>query len=240
MTASPRGIDRLLKLQEVDLAIDRLVTRRETLESGDAVGLARDALASAEARLGEQRLVLDELSREQRRLEGDVDSFQQRIAAEEKRLYDGSVANAKELESIQAEVTGMRGRQTRIEDQLLDIMERRETMESSVLTLDREATDAHSGVEAAQGSSAAELAQIGTDMEARRAERDAIVPAVDEEFLELYEDLRRQKKGVGAAALVDGVCQGCHQKLSAVELDRLKRTEGIRRCDYCRRILVFD
>jgi predicted nucleic acid-binding Zn-ribbon protein len=74
----------------------------------------------------------------------------------------------------------------------------------------------------------------------RRAERRALAPAVDDELLELYEDLRSSKKGVGAARLVDGVCQGCHQKLSAVELDHIKRSEGVRRCEYCRRILVID
>jgi predicted nucleic acid-binding Zn-ribbon protein len=66
-----------------------------------------------------------------------------------------------------------------------------------------------------------------------------MLPSFDADLLELYEDLRRQKKGVGAAALVDGVCQGCHQQLSAVELDRLRRADGIRRCEHCRRILVF-
>ena len=63
------------------------------------------------------------------------------------------------------------------------------------------------------------------------------VPA--RELLELYDDLRRQKKGIGAAAIVDGVCQACHEKLSAMELDRLKRDDGIKRCEYCRRIVVF-
>ena len=57
--------------------------------------------------------------------------------------------------------------------------------------------------------------------------------------MELYEDLRKQKKGIGVAALIDGVCQGCHEQLSAMELDRIKRVEGVRRCEYCRRILVF-
>ena len=61
----------------------------------------------------------------------------------------------------------------------------------------------------------------------------------DPELLELYDDLRKQKKGVGVAALVDGVCQGCHEKLSAVELDRIKHTEDVPRCEYCRRILVL-
>jgi len=72
-----------------------------------------------------------------------------------------------------------------------------------------------------------------------RSERDALAPELAEELLELYEDLRGQKKGVGAAAIVDGVCQACHEKLSALELDHLKHTDGVKRCEYCRRIVVF-
>jgi predicted nucleic acid-binding Zn-ribbon protein len=89
------------------------------------------------------------------------------------------------------------------------------------------------------GAAASELAEIDGELEARRAERDDRASAIEPDLLELYDDLRRQKKGVGAAGLVDGVCQGCHEQLSSVELDRLKRTDGIRRCEHCRRILVF-
>ena len=56
------------------------------------------------------------------------------------------------------------------------------------------------------------------------AERPPRSPTIDPETLELYEELRPQKKGVGAAALVDDVCQGCHEQLSAVELDRSSGT----------------
>ena len=84
-----------------------------------------------------------------------------------------------------------------------------------------------------------ELDQVGAELAARRAERDALVTEFDEELLDLYDELRESKHGVGAAAIVDGVCQACHEKLSAVELDRLKRTEGVKRCEYCRRIVVF-
>jgi predicted nucleic acid-binding Zn-ribbon protein len=84
-----------------------------------------------------------------------------------------------------------------------------------------------------------ELEEVSADLVGRRAAREALVPAFDEELLELYEDLRRQKKGIGAAALVGGVCQACHEQLSALELDRLKKTDGIKRCEHCRRIVVF-
>ncbi len=81
---------------------------------------------------------------------------------------------------------------------------------------------------------------MAADLQARTAERAGIAAELDPAtVLELYEDLRRQKKGVGAAALIDGVCQGCHEQLSTMQLDKLKKTDGIRRCEHCRRILVF-
>ncbi len=89
------------------------------------------------------------------------------------------------------------------------------------------------------GAALEELTAIEAELADRIAERQAVAPEIEPDVLELYEDLRKQKKGIGAAALVDGVCQGCHEQLSAMELDRIKRVEGVRRCEYCRRILVF-
>jgi hypothetical protein len=83
------------------------------------------------------------------------------------------------------------------------------------------------------------LAQVRAALESQDAERAVVAARIDPETLELYEDLRRQKKGVGAAALVDNVCQGCHEQLSAVELDKVRHADGIPRCEYCRRILVL-
>src|SRR2546430_17494605 len=88
------------------------------------------------------------------------------------------------------------------------------------------------------GDAARELDAASAELVTRRDERARLAAGIDPELLELYEDLRPQKKGVAAVALVDGVCQGCHEKLSSVELDRVKRTDGIARCEYCRRILV--
>ncbi|HZD17704.1 MAG TPA: C4-type zinc ribbon domain-containing protein, partial [Actinomycetota bacterium] len=90
------------------------------------------------------------------------------------------------------------------------------------------------------GSSATqELEETASSLAERREVRRGLTAEIDEELLELYEDLRRQKKGVGVATIVDGVCQACHEKLSAVELDRLKRTDEVKRCEYCRRIVIF-
>jgi predicted nucleic acid-binding Zn-ribbon protein len=231
---------RILELQELDLAIDRLRARRRDLESGSDVTERREQLAAVEERIGELRLALDSVVREENRLEAEAASMDAKIAAEERRLYDGSVANPKELGSIQAEVANLRERKRRVEDAALDQMERREALEGRLPSLETEVAEGRQRLAEQEVSSERELAEIEGALQSRTAERGALAGEFDEEFLELYEDLRAQKKGVGAAALRDGVCQGCHQKLSALELDRIKRTEGVRRCEYCRRILVLE
>ena len=238
-TDTIRGMDRLLELQELDLSIDRLLARREALQGGEEAAAARKQRDEARGRLGELRLALDSVEAEARRLENDVDSLTRKADAEDARMYDGSVANPKELEAIQHEVANLRGRRSRVEDELLDQLVRKDDLEERIRQVEVEQAEAEERVAEIMGSTAAELDEIEQAMESRISERKALAAAMDEELLELYEDLRRQKKGVGAAALVDGVCQGCHQKLSALELDRLKRADGIRRCEYCRRILVF-
>ena len=234
-----KGMDRVLALQELDSTIARLEHRRQQLEGGEELAAVRGAMEEAESKLGEIRLTLDEVASDQRRLEREIDSMDQKAAADEKRMYDGSIANAKELEALQHEIANIKERKSRVEDELLEQMERREGLEARATDADREMAEARARLEAVGGEAVQELDQVVVDLAEKRTMRDELALELDEDLLELYEELRQQKKGVGAAAIADGVCQACHEKLSALELDRLKHTEGVKRCEYCRRIVVF-
>ena len=234
-----RGLDRILELQELDSAIDRLGHRREQLEAGEELSAIRKEMEESDARLGEIRLASDAVASESRRLEHEIESMNAKLDAEQNRMYDGSIVNPKELEALQHEIGSLKERRARAEDDLLEQMVRKEDLDARGNEADKDATAARARVEEVGGEAVKELDQIGAELAARRSEREALAPAFDEELLELYDELRESKHGVGAAAIVDGVCQACHEKLSAVELDRLKRTEGVKRCEYCRRIVVF-
>jgi predicted nucleic acid-binding Zn-ribbon protein len=232
-------ISRLLDLQSLDTAIDRLNARRAALEGEGELGAARVEAERAEQEFGELRLQLDTFDRDGSKLEHEIDSLTQKAADEESRLFGGAVANAKELESIRREVDNLRKRKAEREDELLVVLERREEVERRAKEAEVRAEDRRVAVDTVAGDASRELAQIVGDLTAKQADRDRLAAGFDPELLELYDDLRKQKKGVGVAALVDGVCQGCHEKLSAVELDRIKHTEDVPRCEYCRRILVL-
>ncbi len=233
------GMDRILELQELDTSIGRLTHRRELLEAGEELSAVRTEAEEAESRLGEIRLALDAVARESTRLEHEIETVGAKAAAEEKRMYDGSIANAKELEALQHEIQSLKERRGRAEDELLDRMVTREDLEARAVTADAELTAIRERMQAVGGDAVRELEEIEAGLAEQRSARGTLAAELDEELLELYEDLRRQKKGVGAAAIVDGVCQACHEKLSAVELDKLKHTDGVKRCEYCRRIVVF-
>ena len=230
----------LLDIQEIDTAIDRLMARMRALETGEDAAAALAEANEAERMMGELRLRLDELSRDQMRFEHEIDSMSQKAAAEERRLYDGSVANARELDSITHEVDNLKKRRSDREDELLALMEVREELESQERAA-AERSEALRARVAEVGSVAADELETaaGPSSKERTEARAALAETVDAEYLELYEDLRPQKKGVAAVALIDGVCQGCHEQLSSVYVDRLKRVEGPKRCEHCRRILVI-
>lgn len=229
----------LLELQQLDLMIDRLRTRSAALASGSELAGARREADDAEARSGELKLQLDALDRDGSKIEHEIDSLSQKAAAEERRMSSGSVANSRELDAIGHEIANIKRRIGDREDELLAIMERRETLEAAGKEADGVAGERRDRVEQVRSAADDELAQVEADLEAREEERRDAAARIVPDTLELYEELRRAKKGVGAAALVDNVCQGCHEQLSAVELDKVRHTDDIPRCEYCRRILVL-
>ncbi|MEP6758611.1 MAG: C4-type zinc ribbon domain-containing protein [Actinomycetota bacterium] len=229
----------LLDLQALDLAIDRLRARKAAIESGGELTAARADADAAEARLGEHTLQLDALDRDATKVEHEVDSLSQKAAAEEQRMGSGAIANARELEAIGHEITNLKRRISDREDELLAIMERREAIEAGAKEAESVAVERRTTAQRVAGTSADELGTVGAELAAREAERPSLAATIDPETLDLYEELRPQKKGVGAAALIDNVCQGCHEQLSSVELEHARHADGIVRCDHCRRILVL-
>jgi predicted nucleic acid-binding Zn-ribbon protein len=230
---------RLLDLQALDLTIDRLTRRRHTLEAEEDLIAARAEADAAEAAFGELRLQIDAIDRDNAKLEHEIDSIGQKRAAEEVRMYDGSVANAKELEAMGREVENLKRRTTDREDELLAALEVREGIEVRAKDAEARVTELRTRVEQVSADTTTELSTVRADLERHAGERASLAEQIAPDLLELYDELRAQKKGVGAAALVDGVCQGCHETLSAVELDHVKHADGVPRCEHCRRILVL-
>lgn len=230
----------LLQLQRVDTAIDRLKRRQAELPEQKALDDLEVALRQARVTLAERQVVFDQIARDQSRLEGEIGTLEQKISHESERLYGGDIGNPKELASIQAEIDGLRRRKSHIEDQDLDLMEKHEDAEKALE--DAKATVSRLEAEVSEATARRDSAstEIASELSSNEAERAGIAPALPEEVVELYDELRLKKDGVGVAPLEGGVCKGCNVKLSPMAVDAIKRSSvAIVRCENCRRLLVL-
>lgn len=179
-------------------------------------------------------------SREQSKAERDVEQVRTRAQRDQERLDAGQVGSARELESLQHEIGTLGRRQDDLEEVVLEIMERREQAQKRIEALgaERAATSVqHDEVSARREAATAELDREESETNARRA---ALAAEIPQELLALYERLREQHGGVGAAALHRRRCEGCRLEITTVDLGRMKQAspDEVLRCEECRRILV--
>lgn len=239
MKAAPDVQLRLLDLQEIDAALDRLNHRRRTLPELAEIARLEERAADLQDQVITAETEVSDVAREQTKAEADVDQVRSRAERDRKRLDAGQVSSPKELENLQSEIDSLGRRQSELEDGVLEIMERREAAESrrDEQAAERDRVGGELGGltdkrDAAQAEIDAELTEAG----GRRAET---VKEIPDELQALYDRLRGQY-GTGAAALKAGRCEGCKLALSTVDLNEIRNAadDEVTRCAECRRILV--
>ncbi|QXJ20713.1 hypothetical protein AGRA3207_001476 [Actinomadura graeca] len=240
MKAAPQAQLRLIDLQDLDSSLDRLAHRRRTLPElagierlEGRVTELRDAIVAAETEVGD-------LEREQRKAEQDVDQVRTRADRDQKRLDSGQVTSAKDLSGLQAEIGSLQRRQSDLEEVVLEIMERIEEAEGKVSALRADQAAAQEELAGLVRSRDAAQQEIDEEAGTTSTARTAVAKDIPEDVLALYEKLRGQFGGVGAAKLFRGACQGCHLALNTVDLNRIRAAaeDEVVRCEECRRILV--
>jgi uncharacterized protein len=238
--ASPEAQLRLLELADLDAELGRLEHRRRALpEHGELADLEerekalRDELATLSAREGD-------LQREQAKADADVEQVRTRISRDRTRLDAGQVSSPRELENLQSEIESLLRRQSDLEDVELDVMERREAVQARLTAARAERTETEGKVSEVTARRDAALAELA-EQSGKAADRRAVVVAEEPaDLMDLYERLRAQHGGVGAAALRGRQCQGCHLSLNTVDLNAIRAAapDEVVRCEECRRILV--
>lgn len=155
-------------------------------------------------------------------------------------MDQGLVTNPKDLERMQGELVSLERRINSLEDVELDVMERLEEAQAELdrLTAELEEIDKRAAaLSAARDDKAGKLDAEVADVAAQRKPLSDGLPA---DLVALYERLRAQKGGVGAAALRARRCGGCSLELTAADLAVIAKapTDEVVRCEECNRILV--
>lgn len=230
----------LLGLQDHDVHLDQLRHRRAGLAERAAVaGLEREQ-AALDAMIAELRDRRDGIARAQKRLEDEVAGLEMKVAAEDKKLYSGTVSAPKELQAIQDEIAALGRRQRHLEDEIIEQMEAAEPLDAQLAGHASTRAELTARLDEATAALRAAEAVIDADVAIEQAARDRAAASVPPGLLAEYDVLRRSLGGVAVARLEGSSCRGCHLQLAAVELERIRKlpADAVVHCEECGRILV--
>lgn len=227
----------LLDLQAVDLQIDRLLHQRESLPELEQYRAAHNRGDAIYGDLTDVQGELRQISLDEDKAEGELELLEQKVHQHEQRLYAGGMS-ARETENLRLEVESLRSRRGTLEDQALELLDRKEVLEVRVSQVSDQLAEVRAEESSLEARIAGEWKKIDADIAKQEARKADIIPLIPPELLELYDQLRENKEGVAVGRLEDGgICGGCHLRLSTAERNQVLGDDPPR-CLHCRRILV--
>jgi uncharacterized protein len=236
--ADPSVQRQLLDLAKVDAELSRVEHRRRTMPELAEIDQAEKTLRGRRDALVATQTTASDLDREIARQEKEIESVRAREDRDRKLLESGSVS-AKQMNDIQHELETLNRRQAALEDDLLELMERREALDLDAQRTSAEVDQAEQALADARRRRDENVADLDTTQARREEDRAKLVPRFPEDLLRLYERVRAHK-GIGAALLRSRRCGACQLDIDRNAISEIKSAspDAVIQCENCGAILV--
>jgi uncharacterized protein len=233
-------LDQLLLVQERDIELDRLRHRRTSLPARSELAAHETDARTRANEVARLRKARDEVQAEERKLDHEARSYDTHAKEVEQKLYSGTVTSPRELQAMQADVDMLKRQRSEVEDQELEVMERREQLDVELAAAEAGLGDVRTEIERLKGVITAAEAEIDGEIAVEESARADYAKQIPSTLLADYERRRKDNRGAGAARLVGNTCQACHLSIPATEVERIRHLpEGtVAYCENCGAILV--
>jgi predicted nucleic acid-binding Zn-ribbon protein len=227
----------LYRLQQVDSQIDQIQARmkaiQQTLENDVVLRAAKEGLAAAESKNkdSERTLTLSEIEVEKQRIK-----LQQTDAS----LYGGKVQNPKELQDLQKDVVSLKRHLETLEERQLEAMLALEETEKDLQIAKTDLERVLSNLKEQNRDLTTENDALRKDLERLNSERQAVVTDIAGQALAVYDQLRRQKRGLAITTIEDNSCEACGTTLTQSQQQNARSTTQLFHCPTCGRILYAN
>jgi predicted nucleic acid-binding Zn-ribbon protein len=236
--ADPFVQRRLLDVARLDQSMAAARHRRSSLPELAQISTGSATVEKLRNQAVLARTEIGDLDRASRKLDQEIDAVRSRAKRDSDRLAAG-VAPARDLENMQHEIVSLARRQSTLEDEALELMERREVADAALAGTERELTVATAELAAAEQRRDDAFADIDAELHRSAAERTALVDGMPADLVALYEQIRARGR-IAAAQLNGSRCEACRMDLDRSALSGIwaAGVEEVVRCTECGAILI--
>ncbi|NLF52079.1 MAG: hypothetical protein GX577_13175 [Leptolinea sp.] len=224
----------LSRLQKMDSELDQI-----TIRKNEIVRLIQDETIVNEVkeRLNEKQSELDNNQKVLKKIEEKNNQLQLKLQEDEHALYGGKIKLPRELQDLQNEISSLKKQTASQDEDQLNTMMTIEDLENEKSLIQRDLVAAESVFATKVAGLKGELSSLEKKKENLLAERDAAIQNVDAASLERYETLRKAKRGLAVAVVVDQACTACGATLTPADWQAARSPQRLVTCSSCGRIL---
>ncbi|NOY00179.1 MAG: hypothetical protein GXP30_10655 [Verrucomicrobia bacterium] len=226
-------IETLLILQDRDQKLRDFLKQLERIPDDEES--AKTRLQGDEAALEKCRADIQANEIEMKNIALDIDTRKESVARLKVQQFE--TKKNEEFRAMGVEIERYGQEITALEDRELEFMEIGEDLR-------KKREEASAALAETQELVDEELADLGTrqenlnkDVEVLETERSKIAGGLDEDSVETYERLMKNKGDVSVVVLNDGQCSGCHVKVISSTVVAAKAKNGLTHCENCGRIV---
>lgn len=229
-------LQRLYRVQELDLALDRLKAEEHNLP--EALQQARAEQDRLNNELEDTEITLEDIEKRLRQHELDLKSIREQITnaqeEQEKNAFD-----ARAQSQYGSRIQQLSERAEELEEELAPLHEQQQELSEKSQSLRTAHRELRPKLNDLEEQDAQRIADLHTQGEDSRKERAEITGALDKRTVKEYNMIRRAKEGKGISEIIAGRCSACNvmlpvniqQKVSRGNLPPVK-------CPSCRRFLI--
>ena len=227
----------LYRLQQVDSQIDQIQARlksiQQTLENDETLRAANELFNAATSQYKDAQRALKL---------GEAETEKQRIKIEqtEASLYGGKVHNPKELQDLQKDVASLKRHFETLEERELEAMIVAETAEQALQAAETDLERVQSNLKEQHKDLTSESETLRKNLERLSSERLAVVTDIALQALNVYDQLRKQKRGLAITTIADNSCEACGTTLTPSQQQNARSTSQLFHCPTCGRILYAN
>ena len=226
----------VIRLQDIDNRLMELSREIATLPKH--IAEIEKKLGAHERKLEADRAAMVANQKERKKCEGEIQTQQQKISKLKDQMLGAKTNEV--YRAFQHEIEYCEKEIRRSEDRILETMTESEPLEKNVKAAEIALKAEKTQVEA-EKTQARERTAVDQKAAAElQVERAAIVKEIKPAVYQNYERVRKGRRGIALAEVVDGRCTACHIVLRLQYFQDLKRGESILPCESCQRILYYN
>tara|TARA_Y100001935_G_C17160996_1_gene435299 strand:- start:2 stop:691 length:690 start_codon:yes stop_codon:yes gene_type:complete len=226
-------MEQLIKLQNIDTKLKDLNDLLGDLPS--KVEDLNNQEESTKNSISSKKIRSKELDLEINKIDLNISHASEKIEKLKDQLF--LVTNNKQYDALMTEIDHLKGERTNSENQLIDLMEEKESTTQSIDSMESELQSLSENLVVRRKKLESVIEESAEEKSLLQKERDQNIKDIDQNMLEIYNRVIEHRGGLAVVKLQGSACGGCGAHIPPQTVSEVRAKSAVHTCGVCGRFL---